>query len=220
MADVDLDDVRIAFEREVPDVVENLGFRDDFTGPAHEELEHRELACRQRHFDIAARASMLDRIDLEVASCVDDGLRPARTAKQRAEARQEHDERERLGEVVVSAGVQRLGLVVFTVFRGEHQYRRPVACFAQVLAHLEAVHARQHDVENDHVVTVLGGHPETIGTRQGNVDGEAFGFEPAAHRRRHLLLVFDDEHTHDQRSVLFGDGTTSRDHSERQLNWC
>ena len=54
----------------------------------------------------------------------------------------EHDERERLRQEVVGAGVERLGLVVLAVLGGEHQDRRPDAFVAQRAAHLVAVHAR------------------------------------------------------------------------------
>ena len=118
---------------------------------------------------------------------------------ERADARDEHDERERLGEVVVGAGVERLGLVVLAVLRGEHEYRRPVARLAELVADLVAVDARQHDVEHDRVVLVLGGHPEPIGAGECDVDGEALGFEAAPHRGGNLLLVFHDQNAHARR---------------------
>ena len=44
VADVDLDDVRVALEVGAPDLVEQLGLRDDRVGAAHQQLEQRELA--------------------------------------------------------------------------------------------------------------------------------------------------------------------------------
>ena len=63
MADVHLDDVRITLEREVPHVVEDLGLRHDLAGAAHQELEHRELACGERDLDVAAPAAVRHGID-------------------------------------------------------------------------------------------------------------------------------------------------------------
>jgi len=44
-----------------------------------------------------------------------------------AEAGGQHHEGERLGEEVVGAGVEGLGLVEFAIFGREHEDRRPVA---------------------------------------------------------------------------------------------
>ena len=103
--------------------------------------------------------------------------RPVRRSSARSRA-SEHDERERLGEVVVGAGVERLGLVVLAVLGREHQDRCPVAGVAQLLAHLVAVHARQHDVEHDHVVRVLGRHPEAVGAGERDVDAKPSASSP------------------------------------------
>ena len=184
MADVHLDDVRVALEGEVPHVVEDLGLRHDLAGAPHQELEHRELARGERDVDVAAAAPVRDRVEGEVAGGVDDRARSAGAPEQRAQPGEEHDERERLGEEVVGAGVERLGLVVLAVLGGEHEDRRPVAAVAQLLAHLVAVDARQHDVEHDRVVRVLGRHPEPVGAGERDVDGEALGLQPAPDRRR------------------------------------
>ena len=165
MADVDLDDVGVALEREVPHVVEDLALRHDLPGAPQQELEHGELARGERHLDVAAATPMGDRIDREVTGGVHDRPGAAGAAEQRPQSGQEHDERERLGEVVVGAGVERLGVVVLAVLRGQHQDRRPVAAVAELLAHPVPVDAGQHDVEHDDVVGVLGRHPEPVGAR-------------------------------------------------------
>ena len=108
----------------------------------------------------------------------------------------ENDVRERFGEVVVGAGVERFGFVEFAVLGGEHQDRGPVALLAQASAHLEAVDLGQHDVEHDRVVRVLGRQPETLLAVEGVVDGEAFGLQPAPKRRRQSLVVLDHQDSH------------------------
>ena len=132
----------------------------------------------------------------EVTGGVRDRPGAAGAPEQRAQSGQQHDERERLGEVVVGAGVERLGVVVLAVLRRQHQDRCPVAAVAELLAHPVPVDAGQHDVEHDHVVRVLGGHPEPVGAGERHVDGEALGLQAAPHRPGDLLLVLDDEHAH------------------------
>ena len=117
-------------------------------------------------------------------------------ADQRAQPRQQHDERERLRQEVVGAGVERLGLVVLAVLGGEDEDRRPHAFVAQRAAHLVAVHAGQEDVEHDGVVRALPGPPQAVGPVVGDVDVEALGGEAVGDRRREQLLVFHHQDAH------------------------
>ena len=67
---------------------------------------------------------------------------------------------------------------------------------AQAAADLEAVAARQQDVEHDHVVRELAGAPVTIETVVGDVDVEAFGEQTTPHTVGERHVVLHDEHTH------------------------
>ena len=58
---------------------------------------------------------------------------------------------ERLGQVVVGAELQADDLVDLVVARGEQEDRRLGAVGAQAAQHLEAVDARQADIEDDQV---------------------------------------------------------------------
>ena len=75
-------------------------------------------------------------------------------ADERAQPRDQHEEGERLGEVVVGAEVERVGLVVLAVLGGQHEHRCPDAAGPQPPADLVAVEPGQHDVEDDDVVVV------------------------------------------------------------------
>ena len=103
---------------------------------------------------------------------------PWRAPKQRANPGDQHRERERLGQVVVGAGVEGLGLVEVAVLGREHEDRRPVAGLAQIGADLEAVATGQHDVEDDQVVGALG-RPPGPSRRRGHLDREALGLQAA-----------------------------------------
>jgi hypothetical protein len=59
---------------------------------------------------------------------------------------------ERLGDIIVGAGVEALHLVAPAVARGQDQHRHGAAGAAPFLQHRNAVHLRQADVEDDGVV--------------------------------------------------------------------
>ena len=99
--------------------------------------------------------------------------------EQGAHAGGEHGERERLRQVVVGAGVERLRLVEVAIFGGEHEHGGVDTRRTEVAADAEAVTARQQDVEDDEVVAALRRPPEPVVTVGGNFDGEALGFQPA-----------------------------------------
>ena len=97
---------------------------------AHEQLEQGELGARELEPPLAAVHLVGDRVERQVI----EGER-ARTivvvasapAQQRAHARHQLAQRERLDEVVVGAGVEAGDAVVDRVARGQHQDRAAVA---------------------------------------------------------------------------------------------
>jgi hypothetical protein len=54
----------------------------------------------------------------------------------------------------------------------------------------------KHDVEDDDVVWLLAGQPESIRAVQRDVHGEAVRLEPLADAGRQPLLVLDDQDAH------------------------
>ena len=122
-------------------------------------------------------------------------------AQQGADPGDEDRERERLGEEVVGAGVERLGLVELAVLGREDEDRRPHAGIAQVGAHLEAVAARQHQVEDDEVVATLERQPTPFQPVGGDLDGEPLGAQPALDGAGDLAVVLDEQHLHAASSV-------------------
>ena len=115
------------------------------------------------------------------------------SATQCPQPRDEHRVRERLGQVVISAGVQALDLVPDAVLGGQHQDRRPITFAAQRLAHLVPVGSGQHDVENDRVERVFARHPDAVGAVVHDIDSEAFGLQPLAQPGGQARLVFDHQ---------------------------
>ena len=87
-------------------------------------------------------------------------------------------------------------LVELAVACREHQHRGPPTRGAQLGADLQPVAAREHQVQDDRAVLVLGRPPEPVDAVVGHVDGIPLGLEPAADAVGQLDLVLDDQHPH------------------------
>ena len=66
-------------------------------------------------------------------------------------------------------------------------------CCADRLGHVEAVAARQHHVEDDHVERLAGGARDREVAVAGGFDRVAFGRQPIAQRQLQAGLVFNEE---------------------------
>src|SRR5215207_1749555 len=144
VAHVDLDDVEVALVMRVPHVAQDVGLGHDLAGPAQQVFQQRELPRRQLDLGVAPGDLVLGRVEREVAGGQHGRARRGTPAQQRAQPRHQHHVRERLGQVVVSAHVQAVGLVVLAVLGREHEHRHPVAVGPQPLADPVAGQAGQH----------------------------------------------------------------------------
>jgi hypothetical protein len=107
-----------------------------------------------------------------------------------AHARQELSDAERLGQVVVGAGIQGLDLVLLAHASGQHDHRnlRPAAQIAQE-PHPIAV--RQTQIEDDQIGLASAGIRQPLTHGLGLDDAPAFGLERRAHEAPDLPLVLD-----------------------------
>jgi hypothetical protein len=55
---------------------------------------------------------------------------------------------------------------------------------------------RQHHVEDECVIGVLGGEPEPVGAIQGHVDREPLRLQSALHGMGEVLIVVDNQDAH------------------------
>src|SRR6478735_1285767 len=110
--DEDFQDIGVAVEILLVDVLGEIGLRDELAGMQHEVLEHLVLVARQVH----ARAVDADRLCGQVQAdraAVERRLAPARgAAQQRVDAREQLLDMEGLDQVIVGAGLQALDLVL------------------------------------------------------------------------------------------------------------
>ena len=113
-----------------------------------------------------------------------------------AQPGQELVEGERLDQVVVGAGLESGDPVGHGTQRGQHQHRSPVVDAADAAAHLEAVDVREHHVEHQDVVRVLGRHPDAVGAGCGDVRGDLLLAQAVLQEPGQLGLVLDEKDPH------------------------
>jgi len=108
----------------VPDVLGDIRASDDVSCAARQVFEQRVFAAGEGNLRAAAPDAASREIDREMTDL--DALRRQRTAvaaRQGPDAREELAEVERLGEVIVGAGVEALHARLDSVARGQHQHR-------------------------------------------------------------------------------------------------
>jgi hypothetical protein len=181
-------------------VLEQDRARHDLAAVQHEVFDQRELHGGQwQGFAVAAHFARAQ-VDLQIAE-LDRRARLVRApAHERAHAREELFELERLGEVVVGASVEQIDLVRERVERGQHEdgsgLRR-----AQLAQERAAVDAREHQVEDDEVVvpaTEL--VPREVAVLR-HIAGVALLAQRALQRRGQIGLVLDDQDSHGRRAA-------------------
>src|SRR3954451_16296517 len=150
VGDEDLDRVRLRERVVAPDLVEQPLARDHDALVAHQVLEQLELALGE--LDVALAAADLVRIgvELEVAGGQRGRAAGRTAAQQRAHPGEQLLALEGLDEVVVGPGVQALDARLQGVAGGQHEDRH-VAVGPQALGDLDAVDARQPEVEQHEV---------------------------------------------------------------------
>ena len=119
-----------------------------------------------------------------------------RAAQQRPHPGQQFLERERLGQVVVGAGIEAGHPLGHRVARGQHQDRQVVAGAAELTADFEAVQPRHHHVEHQGVRPIAGDQLERFESVLGQLDRVAVEGERPAQGFAHRAIVVDDKYAH------------------------
>lgn len=194
-AHVDLDDVRLRVEIQIPDILEQHVARDDAAGIAQQVFEQAEFQRPQLDHLRAAADGVAEQIELEIGELQRGGVRLGIAPMQRLEARGQLDERKGLGEIVVGAVLQAADAVVDIAECAQHQHRRGLAALAQRLQHLDAVHFRQHAVEDDGVERLLR-RVEARASVGGDFHGVAVARQALNQEVAHFRIVLDDQDFH------------------------
>src|ERR671916_1357134 len=196
VADVDVDYVGAGVERVIPDGGEDLLPTHDLPRVAHEVLEQGELAAREVHLLLPAPDPVREEVDLEIPHLYPRSLRLVGAAHEGPHPRHQLLEVEGLGQVVIGSAVQSPDLVAHLVAGGEHQDGKPRAARSDAPQHLLAVHPRQHDVQQDEVHRLVGGHDHAVVAVVHANGPVAVGRETALEEAGDTGVVFDDEDVH------------------------
>jgi hypothetical protein len=151
-----------------------------------------DLLGRERDLGVAAAYNVHLRVERQVADPQHGGSLGRSSPRECTQARAELAEVEGLGEVVVGADFEAGCPVVDGVARREDEYRRFHTRFTQAAAGLQAVDAREHQIQDDDVVGRCRRHPERVLAAPRGVRENAGFAEPLADELCELGLVLDD----------------------------
>ena len=179
-----------------PCLLEELETREDLTGSAHQGLQQGKLLRGQVDGLLAPPCLQGRSIQAKVSHLQNHRPFDRPAPCQRANPRDQLDERKRLHQVVVGTRVQPGDAVVDGVTGGQHQHARPHVLLAKSPADLEAIRARQHDVEHDDVVGRSRRPDHRVWAIAHDVHGDPFELQPLTENRGHLHIVVDDQHAH------------------------
>src|SRR5689334_4696214 len=194
VADVGLDDVRVAGEVVLPHVLEDLALREHPPRVVQEVAQEGVLGGGQIDPGVAAVHLMAILVESDVGEAEHLGRRPGfRAAQDRVDTRDHLGQAEGLRHVVVAAGPQRLDLVGDAVLGGEEEDGGPEAALAQAPADVDPGQVGQHPVEHDQVGLELHDGRDRAAAGALLTDDEAL----VAQRRRDRVddrwLVVDDQ---------------------------
>ena len=131
-------------------------------GPSHQGFEQSEFGTGQTQPLAAAHRLVCRGIELQIGNDERRRTLGRSAARQRPNAREEHVERERLRQIVVSADIQSADDIGRFVPRGQQQNRRGVPLLPKSPHDLEAVHFRQHHIEHQHVEMIALGDRKAV----------------------------------------------------------
>ena len=148
VADLDVDDIGLGDEFEIPHVLEQHRPGHDLAGAAHEIFEQGEFPRQQIDRLAVALYGPLDEVHFQRAGLQSRLPHVAAPAQERFDARRQFADVERLDQVVVAAGLQPIDPLVDRRECADHQGRRGVAFGAQRLDDREAILAMQHPIDD------------------------------------------------------------------------
>jgi hypothetical protein len=149
---------RVALDLLAPRIepFDELFAREHATRVEHQLMQHRELARLQFDWRTAERDLAGCWIELEPTASENRRRLAARSPHERAQARGELAQVDRLDYIVVGAAIEPLDAIFDSVARGEHEHRSRAAPRAQLLQEIEAAETRQAEVEHYGRVVVGG----------------------------------------------------------------
>src|SRR3954468_3437252 len=196
VADVHVDGARVAVGAVAPDRAQQLLAVVQPPRLVHQALQQLELGERQPHGLGGDRHPALALVEHHVGDLQQPVVEQVAVgaAQDRADARPQLGEAERLGDVVVGAGLQALDGVGLGVQRGQHDHRRDVAPGAQRAGDVVARRARaERDVEQDDVEVAAARLLQRVVAVGDRRDAVTLPLEGAGEHVAEGVVVVDDE---------------------------
>ena len=180
-----------------PDVSREHLARDEVALVPQQVLEQLELTTGELERSSAPNDAPRHEVHLEIRDLQPNDIRRTAATEQRANAREQLRQRERLHQVIVRTQVQPRHSVVDSIARRENEHWRLDPALPQRLENLEAAPPGEHQVENDEVEPLRARaiEPVLAGCRNHHV--VVLRLQRGRQHLRQLPLVFDDEHAHD-----------------------
>jgi hypothetical protein len=132
----------------------HLARRDDPTALVREIIEETEFERRHAHLAVVGEHGHAPGVDRQAAEGQGRAGMARRAPDQPAQPRDQLAHRERLGEIIVGAGIDALDLLGPVAARGQHHHRKGAARRAPALQHRQAIEPRQAEIE-DHRGIIL-----------------------------------------------------------------
>ena len=168
----------------------------------HEIFEEHELA--RRKFDCGSPDTDLScrRIEFERTGREDGWPFPCAAPQKGADPRKQLVERKGLGQIIVGPAIESCHPVGHCIFRRQHDDGCPLLSPPHPPQDVKSVSIRQHDIENDRIIGILGPHPEGIFGRCRYIDGIILLMQSPLQQRRHFSFIFYNENPHTGRIIL------------------
>src|ERR1700722_8350881 len=149
----DIDHVGLGIEAVIEDVLENHRLGHGAAGVPHQVFEQGEFARLQFHLLTGARHGACEQVESQIANGQAGRLGSLRgAADQSVQAGGQFGEGKRLGQIIVTAGLQPFDAVVQRGFGAENDDGRADFLAAQALDQTQAVELGQHDIDHGGVV--------------------------------------------------------------------
>ena len=200
VTDIDIHDIRIAAVVIAPHFLQDLIARQDRALVAEQIFKQRILLFRQMDrlpADLHLIAARIHRKILDAQAFFNRRFRfhGRMLAQGVADARQELFHRKRLRDVIIGTEIQ-AGDLVFDIVAGRQHDDGDIRDFTNLLADGHAIHAGQHDIEQNKVVILL--HDALKSTRAIALNRrlKAFMVELDLQETRNARFIFHDKNTY------------------------
>ena len=195
--DVNLNDVAEFFPVVIVEMLEQFGLRDHDALAVHEIFEDAIFHGSERKFTAGAADGAPGGIHFKIVDAENGGGLAFAAADDGFGAREKFAEIERLGDVIVGAGVQESDDGIAIVFGGEDEDGSDAAFGAKSFHNVEAAAFGKHEVQNDEVVGDRTGEKNCVVAIGGVVNGVTSAVAQSA---RDIfgepLFVFHDKNAH------------------------